>query len=380
MDKHRKLKSEKKSFDYILFAITLAISVFGIIMVFDSSINLSSDKYHFVILQSIWVFIGIIGMIILSKYDYHKLAKLSLPLMVLAIIGLITTLLLNNQVNGAVRWISLAGFQIQPSELIKPILIIYLSSWFSKERDEKYSKSTGQFKFVFFNEFLPFMSILILITGLVILGKDLGTAIIISSIALGMYFINTTNIFSLINFIFSLITLGVGGVLAILTQSYRLSRITDKNPLKGGYQIQQILIAIGSGGFWGKGFTQSIQKQRYLVETTAATDSIFAVIAEEFGLIGSCILFFAYVALFYRTTMIALRSKDLLGKYIAMGISIWIMAQALLNIAVNVNLVPLTGVPLPLISYGGSSTISVLFSIGILLNISRQISYSDSHN
>jgi len=191
-----------------------------------------------------------------------------------------------------------------------------------------------------------------------------------------MYFLQGKDIVSLLYLGSSVGTMGLLALLAVIFEPYRLQRLLNfsgsgNNSLAGGYEIHQILIAIGSGGWTGEGFTQGIQKQQYLVQATAATDSIFAVIAEEMGFIGATLLIIVYVWLLLTCVRIATRVEDNLGKLIVLGITVWIILQALLNIAVNVNLVPLTGVPLPFISYGGSSTIILLTSIGIILNISR---------
>ncbi len=367
----------KGKIDYLLFTIIMMLAIFGIIMVFDSSAKLLSNKYHFVVLQSLWVTIGLVAMIIMSRYPYRKLAKLSLLFMCGTIILLVAVLVIGQKENGAVRWINIGPLQFQPSELTKPIFITYLAAWFSKEKPQLRSLKE-KLKYSFFNEFLPFICLTILVVLLIVIGKDLGTAIIIGIIALGVYFIQGTDILSMINLFASMGVVAIGSAIAIITEPYRISRFLtfaghSSDTLTSGYQINQILIAIGSGGWLGKGFTQSIQKQRYLVETTAATDSIFAVIAEEFGFLGSLFLLAGYGFLFFRSIRISLKTDDRLGKLMAMGIVIWICAQTLLNIAVNVNLVPLTGVPLPLISYGGSSTIITMASLGILLNISKEI-------
>lgn len=373
--KLQQIETTKGKMDYLLLGVVLIFSVFGIIMVFDSSFGLLTNKFHFVGLQCLWVLIGLATLMVVSKYDYHKLSKLSLPLMVLCILLLISVLFVGEKANGAVRWIQLGPFQFQPSEIMKPVFVIYFASWFSKQKPELHTFKE-RIKYSFFNELIPFLILLIMITILIVLGKDLGTAIIIGVLALGMYFVQGDDLLSFINTIAAVAFIAILGIAAVVIEPYRIQRILNfssysKDPLAGGYQISQILIAIGSGGLFGKGFTQSIQKQRYLVETTAATDSIFAVIAEELGFIGSLILLLAYVFFFYRCIRIAIHCEDTLGKLIATGIVIWLSTQTLLNIAVNVNLVPLTGVPLPFISYGGSSTIVTLAAIGLVLNVSR---------
>lgn len=319
-------KHMRKSIDYLLLVIVAMLSLFGIVMVFDSSLTLQANEFHFVIFQTLWVLIGAVAMIFLSLYDYHRLAKLSLPILLCVIILLIIVLFVGNDINGAVRWINLGPIELQPSEMAKPAFILYLAAWFSKEKPLFHSFSHA-LRWNIVNELLPFVFLTLFLVGLVLLGKDLGTAIVIGATALGMYFIQGTGFLSIISSLASIGIFALGALSAIITEPYRLKRLLNfsgsaSDPLGSGYQIKQILIAIGSGGLLGKGFTQSIQKQQYLVQTTAATDSIFAVIAEEFGFVGSTILLFGYLFLFFRCIHIALHAPDDLGKLMVIGIVI----------------------------------------------------------
>jgi cell division protein FtsW len=225
---------------------------------------------------------------------------------------------------------------------------------------------------------LPFIAITLIITILVVLEKDFGSTIIIASIAIALFFISNTNVYSKVNVITIGIIFFILGLIGIVIEPYRFQRLltflnnsgTTKQ-LSSGYQVHQILIAIGSGGIWGVGFTQSIQKNQYLVGNTSITDSIFAVIAEELGLIGSIAIIAIYVYLVWQIYKIALRIEDPFGKFVAAGIGTWIIVQVFVNISANIGLIPLTGITLPFISYGGSSIISILIGMGIVLSINK---------
>jgi cell division protein FtsW len=259
---------------------------------------------------------------------------------------------------GAHRWIKLGFFVLQPSELAKLSLTIYLSAWFSNA--EK-------------NRFISFLLLLIMIVGLVMIEPDMGTSAILVGISLIIYFATGA---PLIHFLLFVPVVIVGFGLLAIVSPYRFERILSFiNPhedlLGSSYQIHQALLAIGSGGWFGVGIGKSRQKYDYLPE--ANTDSIFAIMAEETGFIGSCMIVMAFVFLMSRGFRIAKKSPDAFGRYLAMGITGWIGIQSALNLAAMVAFVPLTGIPLPLVSYGGSSLIITLAAIGILLNISKQI-------
>ncbi|MFH1289374.1 MAG: FtsW/RodA/SpoVE family cell cycle protein, partial [Patescibacteria group bacterium] len=243
----------------------------------------------------------------------------------------------------------------QPAELAKLAFIIYLSAFFSKKK-----------------AFLPFAVLTCVLVALIMLQPDLGTAVILTVSGLIIYFVSGASIVllagvSLVGFASALVM--------ILLSSYRKQRLLtffnpDKDPLGASYHLRQILLALGSGGLFGLGLGQSRQKYNYL--PAATTDSIFAVIAEEVGFIGAAVVIIAFLFYIYKALMIAKQAPDKFGMLLAVGIASWIGVQALINLAVIVSLVPLTGTPLPFISYGGSSLVLVLAASGILVNISRQ--------
>lgn len=372
-----RVKSKQGRID-IVFAILIGfLLIFGLIMVFDTSVVFSyayfGDKYKFIVQQLMWAGAGIVAMVLTTIIPYKIYKVLTLPMLVLTVGLLVAVILFAGQVSGAQRWLDLGTFAIQPSELAKLTYIIYLAVWLSKER------AISTWKQYFYNELLPFLLSTGVVSGLVLAGNDMGTAGIIFFISFIMYFPSAKTKIQKQGI---LVTIGLG-VLAIagfaLLEPYRLARVTVfldllkgqiRDPTKSGFQIFQVLIAIGSGGLFGVGFTGSLQKYD-LVETTASTDSIFAIIGEEFGFFISLAVIGLYLAIVLRGLRVAEKAKDRLGMMLGSGIAIWIGIQAFINIGANIGLIPLTGVPLPLISYGGSALVTLMTGLGILLNVSR---------
>ncbi|MBU1084749.1 MAG: putative lipid II flippase FtsW [Candidatus Beckwithbacteria bacterium] len=351
---------KKKKPDLILFSLTIFLTLFGIIMVYNASVfesyQLFSDKYHFLKLQAIWSALGFLGLCATTFISLDFVKKISPLALLINIILLIIVLIpgLSDKSFGARRWISIAGFNLQPTELIKLVLSIYLAAWLAKKRN-----------------FLPFLAILGFILGLIMLQPDLGTSIVIILIGVIVYYISGAKLTHLI--ITGLIG-GLSGIGLILSSPYRKARLLtffdpSADPLGSSYHITQALIAIGSGGLWGLGLGQSRQKYQFLPQVT--TDSIFAIISEEIGFIGASLLILALFAFIQRGFRIASRAKDDFSKLLAVGISGWIGIQTIINLGAMLALLPLTGVPLPFISYGGSSMIVILTGVGLLLNISR---------
>lgn len=351
-------------FDFILLALVVGLTLFGLLMIYDASSFISArdfhgNKYHYIFEQSVWMVLGFGALAFFSYFDYHKFYKLAMPLLVFAIILLLLVFIPGIGVNvlGAHRWLNLRFSILQPAEFVKLSLAIYFSAWFS-------TKDRGHY--------LGFLLILGIVLGLVMLEPDMGTAIIILSEAFMLYFLSGGNMLYLMA---TVPVVGLGGGLLALLQPYRAQRIaTFFNPnqsLQGGsYHVRQILIALGSGGFTGVGLGNSLQKYAYLPENT--TDSIFAIIGEELGFFGASILIFVYVLFIARGFSIAFRAQDTFGKLLAGGLMAFLGMQVLVNLGAQTTLFPLTGVPLPFISYGGSSLVVDLCSIGILLNIAKQ--------
>lgn len=338
----------------------IGLTIFGVVMVYNASVveayDLFSDKYHFLKLQSLWAGIGLLTLITVTFIPLELIKKLAPTALLLNIILLILVLIpgISNISHGARRWISLFGFNLQPTELIKLTLTIYLSAWLSSKRS-----------------LWPFLFILSLILGLIMLQPDLGTSIVVILTAVLVYYVSGAN---LIHLFFVGLLGGLSGLGLILSSAYRKARLLtflnpESDPLGSSYHIRQALIAIGSGGLWGLGFGQSKQKYQFLPEVT--TDSIFAIISEELGFFGSSLLIITLFFFVYQGFKIAKLAPDSFTKLLATGITSWIGIQIIINLSAMLAIMPLTGVPLPFISYGGSSLIVIMTGVGLLLNISK---------
>jgi cell division protein FtsW len=321
--------------------------------------NIFHDKFHFIKDQLVWCLLGVIALFIAYRTDYHRLYNLALPLLVCALILLILVFIpgIGAGALGANRWVDIGFVSLQPAEFVKLGLAIYLSAWFSH-------KEKGRL-----GAFLLLMGAILF---LIMMEPDLGTASIILFESAIIYFFSGG---SLKPFFVITPLVGLVGLFYVMIEPYRMSRLTSFMNLGGSlestsYHVKQILIALGSGGIFGLGVGNSLQKYAYLPENV--TDSIFPIIAEELGFIGSVILICVFAAFIWRGIYIASRAKDAFGKLLAGGIIAFIGIQTVINLAAMTALVPLTGVPLPFISYGGSALVVDLASIGILLNIYKQ--------
>lgn len=359
-------KPYKKKFLGWLFTIPIILSLVGLFFVFEASSVRSfqefNDSFHFFKLQAIWIGLGIAAMIFFSIFDYHKLYYLSFIFILGTILLLCVVLIpgVGYQAGGARRWIDFGLFNLQPTELAKFSVIVYLSSWFMNRERKRF------FSFLVLLSFLMF---------LIILQPDIGTAIIVFSLGIIIYFLAGIELWYLI-FLLP-VSLGVFYLL-VKVSPYRLKRFLaffdpKLDPLGITYHINQILISLESGGLIGLGLGASRQKYLYLPE--AHTDSIFAIIGEEFGFIGTILLIAAYVYLMYRIYQITQYAPDRFGKFIAGGAFAFFNLQAIINLAGMVNLLPLTGVPLPFISYGGSNLLVSFILMGVLANIAKKIRF-----
>lgn len=359
-----RLAKQSKSIDKNLFILVLGMVILGLIAVADVSIpqalNMTGDKFYFLKQQLVWSAIGVVVLIITSKIHYSIWEKLAIPFFAVSVVLLLVVLLpaFGFSALGARRWIPLGFFSLQPSELIKLALLIYLAKVASKNK--------GPLSY-----FIPFA----LVAGLIMLQPDLGTTLVVSFIGLSQIFVSGVNIFY---FIGSLIVGGLAVAGLIVFSPYRRDRLLtflemSRDPFGTSYHIRQILLALGSGGIFGVGLGASRQKYLFLPE--ASTDSIFAVIAEELGLIGALAIIFLFGYFIFKGMKIAQRAPDKFSQILAVGIVSWIGGQAFLNIASMVALVPLTGIPLPFFSYGGSSLVMTMASCGILLSISRYVKH-----
>ncbi len=362
-------RSSKKP-DYIFLVLIVILVLIGLLMLASASSVIGFEKFqnsnYFLQHQILnGVLIGGLLLFVLSKIDYRIWRKWAFLLLAFNILLLIAVLLpgIGYEYGGARRWIQVGSVIFQPSEFLKLTLIIYLAAFFEKSQAHK--KETGY-------GFLPFLMMVGIIIVLIMFQPDMGTMFTISLIALAIYFTAGAP-FRLL----AVIITGAVGVFALLIHiaPYRVERLTvflnpALDPQGIGYHVNQALLAIGSGGIFGLGLGHSRQKFLYLPEVTG--DSIFAIIAEELGLILSAGLIILFVAIMYRGLRIARSAPDTFAKLLTVGVIVWFVLQAFVNIGAMVGLLPLTGIPLPFISYGSSALIASLAAVGIILNISRQ--------
>lgn len=359
-----------KSLDFILFFTVIALLSFGVVMVYSSSavsayVNFN-DSYYFFKRQIIWVTLGMIAMLFAIHVDYHVWRKLAVPILIVTIILLILVLIpgLGKVVNGARRWLGFGSLYLQPSEIAKLGMVIFSSASLSRHQE----KITN-----FMKGLAPQLLILLAVFGLILKEPDLGTALAIG----GTVFIMLFTAGAKLSHLASLGLVGVVGIIAaIILEPYRLKRLLAFNnpwadPLDTGYHIIQSLYALGSGGLFGVGLGRSREKFLYLPEPH--TDFIFAILGEELGFIGTITVILLFFLFAWRGFKVAIGAPDLYGSMLAGGLTTMIIIQAMMNIAVVTASMPVTGIPLPFISFGGSALIFTLIGVGILLNISRYV-------
>lgn len=358
----------KKKVDYLLFIAVITLILFGLIMIFSASSIWAeykfNDSFKYVKQQGLFIIIGIILMNTVSKIDYKWYYKKTNLILLICLFLLVLVLIpgIGSVRNGSRSWFGIGSFGIQPSEFAKLGLIIFTAKYLSQ--NNKFLKDIRK-------GVIPILLVLFLIFGLIMLQPDFGTGMIIVVSILAMLFIAGVNI----KFFIGLGVLGVGGIVGLIAIApYRMDRITSfidpwKDPLGTGFQIIQSLYAIGPGGLLGQGFLNSRQKQFYLPEPQ--TDFIFSIISEEFGVLGVIIVCGLFLLVLYRGIKIGLQTDDLFAKYLAFGMIFQIIVQTIMNLMVVIGLIPVTGVTLPFLSYGGSSLLISMISMGILLNISR---------
>ena len=359
----------KNKMDYKLFIAVLVIAFFGIVMIYSASSIWAEYKFHdpfkFIKAQGMFFLVGIFVMRFLSKVDYSIYYKKANLILFVCVLLLVLVLIpgIGTIRNGSRSWFGLGGFGIQPSEFAKIGLIIYVAKYLSNNQKNMRDIKSGV---------LPILSVILVFFGLIMLEPDFGTAMVIVLTLVVMIFISGVKI----SFFVKIGLVGLIGIVGlILVAPYRMARIVSflnpwTDPLGSGFQIIQSLYAIGPGGLLGQGFMGSRQKHFYLPEPQ--TDFIFSIISEEFGFLGVLIVASVFFFIFYRVLRTSFRQSDLFAKYLSFGLSFGIIIQALLNLMVVVGIIPVTGVTLPFLSYGGSSLLVSMASIGIILNISRK--------
>ncbi|MGP4072564.1 stage V sporulation protein E [Piscibacillus sp. B03] len=361
-------KKVESHIDYVLLTAVLILLLIGVLMVYSSSSVWSDykfgDSFFYLKRQLLFAVIGLVGIWIVIKIPYFKYINWAITIYIACILLLIALFIpgIGMVRGGANSWIGVGAFSIQPSEFMKLGLILLFAKLLPKKQHD--------LPFLF-KGFFPMLGLILLPFGLIMLQPDLGTGLVLVLTGMLMLFISGAKISHFVG----LAVMGLVGLAGlIISAPYRISRIQAflnpwEDPLGDGFQIIQSLYAIGPGGLMGLGFGNSMQKYFYLPEPQ--TDFIFAVMAEELGLIGGAFILFLFFIVVWRGILIAVHSQDMSASLVAFGITSMIMIQVMINISVVIGLIPVTGITLPLLSYGGSSLTLTLVSIGILLNISR---------
>ncbi len=362
--------SRKLTYDSYLFGAAMLIVVVGIVMIYSASAILATQKfgagnpYHFMTRQLIWLFAGGAAMFLLMHLDTSLLHDRRIVYGSLAIVGLgLVMALFQGPINGTHRWIILPWFQIQPSEFAKPVVVLFIASILAR-REERVNELTATI--------LPVGSVLALFAGLILLGRDFGTASVLMVVGVGMIFAAGVS-WRLIGLF--MIAFVPAAIALVFSAAYRRDRLfsflnPEADPLGKGFQALQSLIALGTGGLKGLGIGNGRQKLFFLPEPH--TDFIFSIIGEELGFIGAFALLGLFAFLVWRGLRVAQLSRDRFAFYAALGLTLMIALQALVNMSVALCLLPTKGIGLPMVSYGGSSLVASLIAIGILLNLSQQ--------
>lgn len=366
----KKKSVSRGNVDFLLFCTTLILVAIGVVMVYSASSYIAfyqlNDSMYYLKKQGLFAVVGILMMLFTMKIDYHVYKKYTKILM------LITTCLLFVvfafvDTNGARRWIPLGIFNLQPSEIAKYVIVLFMAVSIERKGEKIKSFAYGV---------MPYVIVSVFYAGLILAEKNLSIASIVMFVTLIILFAAGAKIWHLVCVIIPMICAGAA---AIYFEPYRLKRLLIfrnpwADPKKFGYQLIQSFLALGSGGIWGVGLGCSRQKCFYIPEPH--NDFIFAIIGEELGLIGCIIIIILFVAFVWRGIVTSIKAKDVYGTIMAAGITSVIGLQALINIAVVTGSIPVTGVPLPFISSGGSSLIVNLVAVGILLNISKDNEYN----
>jgi len=358
--------------DRWMFGSTVALCLVGAVMVFSASAVTARDEfgngYHFLLRQLLWLVMGLGGMMIVMNADYRKLRRpqVIFPGLIAVLLMLVGVFFLDKS-HATHRWFRLGGASLQPSELAKLAVIFYLA-WFLEMRRRPHSYGMDDWV----HTIIPALAPVLLLVGLVVMEPDLGTAVEIFIIAVAMLYVAGLDGKYIIG-------AGLASIpiiyLLIVRVSYRYERVIAflnpaADPQGRGFQLLQSLIAVGSGGFTGVGLMESKQKLFYLPE--AHTDFIFAVLCEELGFIGGAIVLGLFAVYGWRGMRAAFNAPDEFGRFAALGIAVMVLSQALINLGVVLGMMPTKGIPLPFMSYGGSSLVVMLLATGVLLNISQQ--------
>ncbi|WP_446899319.1 stage V sporulation protein E [Clostridium sp. LBM24168] len=364
-----KLNEKMGSIDFILFSTIMLLIAIGVVMVYSASSYMAffdkniQDSMYYLKRQGLWAILGTVLMFAAIKFDYHRIRKYTKILMIVTVLLLLVVFAFT-ATKGAQRWIRFGSVGLQPSEIAKYIVVLYMA----KSIEIKGGRKIGSFLY----GVLPYLIVSGFYAGLVLAEKNLSIAAVIMIVTLIVLYSSGAKIKHMAGVVLVVI---IGGIAGIILEPYRMARFTSfldpwADPKGKGYQLIQSLLAMGSGGIWGVGLGKSRQKCYYIPEPH--TDFIFSIIGEELGLIGCLIIITLFIILIWRGIVTAIKARDTYGTILATGITSVIAVQAIINIAVVTGSMPVTGVPLPFISYGGSSLLFNMLAMGILLNISRQ--------
>jgi len=354
--------------DLWLFALIVALVSIGVVMVYSASAIMAADRFHdplhFLKRQGLWVLLGMGALWAGMRFDYRRLERLVVPLMAASFVLLVLVLVppFGQEINGTRRWLRLGLVSFQPVELAKLSLLLYLASFLARREEAMASFSRG---------LLPLLLVASGMAGLTLLQPDMGNAMVLIILTLALAYLGGARVAHM--------GLIAGAALplcavAIAIKPYRLRRMVAfmnpwNDPQGSGFQIIQSFLALGSGGWIGRGLGESKQKLFYLPE--AHTDFIFAIIGEEFGMLGAAVVVALFALLIWRGLRIGLRAPEAFGSYLALGLTVMLATQTLVNLGVVTGSLPTKGLPLPFISFGGSALTMTLFSTGVLLNISQ---------
>ncbi|MCI0396218.1 MAG: putative lipid II flippase FtsW [Chloroflexi bacterium] len=351
-------------FDYWLLLVVAGLLVIGMLMVysttFDYGLRFYEEATYFFKRQLLALIVGIAGALIIMQFDYHVLRLMSVPFLIMTLVMLVVVLLFGETIFGARRGLLEGSYQ--PSEIAKLATILYISHWLSSKGDRIKNLTYG---------LLPFSVITGVVCALIVQQPDLGTTGLIAIVCFTLFFIAGADLrqFTIAGLVGGLIFLFLVTTLPHAAQRVDSYRIALRDPIQAGWQVQQSVVALATGGLFGVGLGESTQKFGPL--PAAHTDGVFSILGEELGLVGCLVVMVLWALLVWRGISIARRARDGYGSLLALGVTCWLSFQALLNMAVVTAVVPFTGIPLPFLSYGGSSLASSLIGIGILLSISR---------
>jgi len=356
--------------DIVILLMVVALTCFGIVMVYSASSVMAAKKYHdgfyFLKRQGVFALIGFGLMYAAMSLDYHVWRKAAVPILLSCLALLVLVLIpgIGGSAGGAARWIRLPGFSLQPSEMAKIALIMYMAYSLDKKQDRVRFFSSG---------FLPYMVVLAVLLGLLLKQPDLGAALTLAVVSIVMLFAAGTRPTYIISMFLMVLPFLY---FLVMNVDYRRRRILAflnpwEDPSNSGFQIIQSWLAFGTGGVLGQGLGEGKQKLFYLPE--AHTDFILSVVGEELGFIGVIVIAAMFFLLVWRTIRVAINAEDLFGRFLAFGIAVLLGIEAFVNIGVVTGLLPTKGLALPFISYGGSSLLISLFAVGIVLNISSRM-------